>query len=80
MAAHEYGCAAVIDDRDARRKAQELGVKTTGTLGLLRLLVRRQVIVPSEAERTYQTMRSRGRWLPPIPPGFFGFGQSAPPL
>ncbi|MGC9131166.1 MAG: hypothetical protein ACP5H5_06230, partial [Pyrobaculum sp.] len=41
----------VTDDARARRKAERLGLKVMGTLGLVILLAKRGVVSPSEAER-----------------------------
>jgi predicted nucleic acid-binding protein len=54
-------CAAVVDDRAARRCGQSLGITTIGTGGLLVLAKRRGII--SSVSPGIQALRDAGLWL-----------------
>jgi predicted nucleic acid-binding protein len=54
-------CAAVVDDRAARRCALSLGITTIGTGGLLVLAKRRKLI--SSISPGIQALRDAGLWL-----------------
>jgi predicted nucleic acid-binding protein len=52
------------DDRDARRIAQQMGLKVTGTLGILVHLVRAKRVSLEEANRLLEGMAQRGFFSP----------------
>ncbi len=54
-------CAAIVDDRAARRCAQTLGITTIGTGGLLILAKRRGII--SSISPGIQALQNAGLWL-----------------
>ncbi|MGA9378245.1 MAG: DUF3368 domain-containing protein [Phormidium sp.] len=54
-------CAAIVDDRAARRCSQTLGITTIGTGGLL-ILAKRRGIIPSISPGI-QALRDAGLWL-----------------
>ena len=54
-------CAAIVDDRAARRCAQALGIVTLGTGGVLVLAKRRGLI--SSVSSRIQLLRDAGLWL-----------------
>jgi len=54
-------CAAVVDDRAARRCGQSLGITTIGTGGLLVLAKRRGIIL--SVSPGIQALRDAGLWL-----------------
>lgn len=54
-------CAAIVDDRAARRCAQALGIVTLGTGGVLVLAKRRGLI--SSVSSRIQSLRDAGLWL-----------------
>lgn len=54
-------CAAVVDDRAARRCGQSLGITTIGTGGLLVLAKRRGIIL--SISPGIQALRDAGLWL-----------------
>ena len=58
--ARAHGAVVVTDDRDARRVAQHLGLKISGTLGALILLVQREILTISEADAVLATMIKEG--------------------
>ncbi|MBW4586928.1 DUF3368 domain-containing protein [Aetokthonos hydrillicola Thurmond2011] len=61
LALKNTDCAAVIDDRAARRCAQALTIKTIGTGGLL-ILAKRRGLIPSISPGI-QALRDAGLWL-----------------
>ncbi|MHC5776299.1 DUF3368 domain-containing protein [Nostoc sp.] len=54
-------CAAIVDDRAARRCSQALGITTIGTGGLL-ILAKRRGLIPSISPGI-QALRDAGLWL-----------------
>ena len=50
----------VTDDRKARQVALDLGVKVTGTLGILVMAVERQIIIIDEANQYLAQMIRNG--------------------
>ncbi|MBC8231357.1 hypothetical protein H8E77_17535 [bacterium] len=54
----------LTDDRKARRIAQEQGIKLSGTLGILRSAVIRQVLTAAEADNLLGEMIKRGYHSP----------------
>jgi predicted nucleic acid-binding protein len=54
------GWLFLTDDRTARKVAQGLGVKISGTLGSLERLVSRTILSLDEADRLLEAMTSRG--------------------
>ncbi|OUL33528.1 twitching motility protein PilT [Nostoc sp. T09] len=54
-------CAAVVDDRAARRCGQSLGITTIGTGGLIVLAKRRGIIL--SVSPGIQALRDAGLWL-----------------
>lgn len=61
LALETSDCAAVIDDRVARRCGQSLGITTIGTGGLLVLAKRRGIIL--SVSPGIQALRDAGLWL-----------------
>jgi predicted nucleic acid-binding protein len=61
----KFGYVAVIDERDARRLANALEVPVTGSVGILRAIVRDRHLDADEAWEIVQEMRSIGVRLPP---------------
>jgi predicted nucleic acid-binding protein len=71
--ARREAATAVLDDRDARRLADALGIPFTGTLGILRASVGDGVLSRDEAWAIIQAMTAAGDRLPPIAgPDWFG--------
>lgn len=54
-------CAAIVDDRAARRCGQTFGITTIGTGGLV-ILAKRRGLIPSIAPGI-QALRDAGLWL-----------------
>jgi len=54
-------CAAIIDDRAARRCAQALGIPTIGTGGIL-ILAKRRGLISSVSSRI-EALRDAGLWM-----------------
>ena len=48
------------DDKAARREAGLLGVKLTGTIGILKRAVREKLVSPKEGDRLLEIMRAHG--------------------
>lgn len=63
-AAKMRGLIFACDDRVARREATLLGVKLTGTIGILAKTVRRKLIKHKEADEILRRMISRGFYSP----------------
>lgn len=61
LALKNSDCAAIVDDRAARRCGQALGITTIGTGGLLILAKRRGLI--SSISPGIQALRDAGLWL-----------------
>lgn len=61
LALKNSDCAAIVDDRAARRCGQALGVRTIGTGGLL-ILAKRRGLIPSISPGI-QALRDAGLWL-----------------
>ncbi|WP_334930356.1 DUF3368 domain-containing protein [Nostoc sp.] len=61
LALKNSDCAAIVDDRAARRCGQALGIITIGTGGLL-ILAKRRGIIPSISPGI-QALRDAGLWL-----------------
>jgi predicted nucleic acid-binding protein len=61
LALETLDCAAIIDDRAARRCSQALGITTIGTGGLLILAKRRGLI--SSINPGIQALQDAGLWL-----------------
>jgi predicted nucleic acid-binding protein len=62
--AHARNGTIITDDRDARRYARRLGVAISGTLGVLALLVKIQILTLPEAEGVLQAMIEQGYYSP----------------
>jgi predicted nucleic acid-binding protein len=62
--AFHRGFTVATDDRDARRIAQQMGLKVTGTLGILVHLVRAKRVSLEEANRLLEGMAQRGFFSP----------------
>jgi predicted nucleic acid-binding protein len=71
--ARKLGCSVATDDGKARRAAiAEVGKeRVTGSLGLLRDLVRRQALDAVSAFRSYEAMLKAGAFLPAANLSFF---------
>ncbi len=54
-------CAAIVDDRAARRCSQTLGIITLGTGGIL-ILAKQRGLIPTVSSRI-QALRDAGLWL-----------------
>ncbi len=61
LALKNSDCAAIVDDRAARRCGQALGITTIGTGGLL-ILAKRRGLIPSISPGI-QALRDAGLWL-----------------
>ncbi|MCC5602858.1 DUF3368 domain-containing protein [Nostoc favosum] len=61
LALKNSDCAAIVDDRAARRCGQALGINTIGTGGLL-ILAKRRGLIPSISPGI-QAIRDAGLWL-----------------
>jgi len=61
LASTTTDCAAIVDDRAARRCAQTLSITTIGTGGLLVLAKRRGII--SSISPGIQALQNAGLWL-----------------
>ncbi|MDZ8086197.1 MAG: DUF3368 domain-containing protein [Nostoc sp. DedQUE12b] len=61
LALKNSDCAAIVDDRAARRCGQALGITTIRTGGLL-ILAKRRGIIPSISPGI-QALRDAGLWL-----------------
>jgi predicted nucleic acid-binding protein len=62
--AKERNWGFLTDDRKARRIAQEQRVKFSGTLGILKSAVIRQVLTAAEADKLLSEMINRGYYSP----------------
>jgi predicted nucleic acid-binding protein len=58
------GCIVLTDDRDARRVAQQAGLRVSGTLGALMNLVRSSVLSLTEGDELLQVMKRNGYRCP----------------
>ena len=63
-AAKSRGLVFACDDRAARREAVLLGVKLTGTIGILAKAVRRKLIKPKRADEILRRMITLGFYSP----------------
>jgi len=63
-AAKSRGFVFACDDKTARREAALLGVKLTGTIGILTKAVRRKLINPKEADEILRRMIFCGFYSP----------------
>jgi predicted nucleic acid-binding protein len=61
MAVGDPECEAILDDRDARRCAQVLGIGTRGTLGLI--VLARQIDSIPEARPVLEQVRRAGLYV-----------------
>ncbi|MEH2213535.1 DUF3368 domain-containing protein [Nostoc sp.] len=61
LALKNSDCAAIVDDRAARRYGQALGINTIGT-GSLLILAKRRGLIPSISPGI-QALRDAGLWL-----------------
>ena len=61
LALETLDCAAIVDDRAARRCGQSLGITTIGTGGLLVLAKRRGIIL--SVSPGIQALRDAGLWI-----------------
>ncbi|MGI2907003.1 DUF3368 domain-containing protein [Tolypothrix sp. VBCCA 56010] len=61
LALKTLNCAAIVDDRAARRCGQTFGITTIGTGGLL-ILAKRRGLIPSISPGI-QALRDAGLWL-----------------
>jgi predicted nucleic acid-binding protein len=62
--AKSRGLVFACDDRAARREAVLLGVKLTGTIGILAKAVRRKLIKPKRADEILKRMITLGFYSP----------------
>ncbi|WP_297487476.1 DUF3368 domain-containing protein [Thermococcus sp.] len=62
--ARNRGLIFLSDDYDARKKARLLGVKVSGTIGLLVLGVKKNVLTLDEADKLLQKMIELGFYSP----------------
>ncbi|WP_457753767.1 hypothetical protein [Thermococcus sp.] len=58
--AGELGITGVLDDRVARRKAKQLGIRFIGTLRIIKMLFDKSVIDKEEALRAAQVLKNYG--------------------
>lgn len=62
----EKKAALIIDDSEARRVAEKLGVTTLGSLGVLVQAFRRQLLTPAELDEMLSTIENRTDiWIRP---------------
>ena len=54
------GWALACDDKAARREAGLIGVKLTGTMGILKRAVRQGLVSPGDGDRRLEAMRAHG--------------------
>lgn len=69
LLAREVQGMAVLDDRAARRVAEQLGVEATGTLGLIAHGIERGWMTDAEAMRAVRQLRTNGFFLPRVDDG-----------
>jgi len=65
----DSGGTAVIDDPEARSAAKQLGVRITGTLGLLAIAIEQEWISEADALAAIDRMRTRGFRIPTVKQG-----------
>lgn len=58
--AHREGWIFVSDDREARKVAESLGLKTSGTLGILKVAIDKKIISVKEGDFLLDLMIKRG--------------------
>jgi predicted nucleic acid-binding protein len=66
LLAQEVQGMAVLDDRAARRVAEQLGVEATGTLGLIAHGIDRGWMTDAEAMRAVRQLRANGFFVPRV--------------
>ena len=66
LLAREVQGMAVLDDRAARRAAEQVGVEVTGTLGLIAHGIDRGWMTDAEAMRAVRQLRANGFFVPRV--------------
>ena len=60
----ERGCTVVLDDRIARLKAKSMGLRVTGTVGLLRLAYDKGLLGKDRLVQALRDLRDHGFRIP----------------